>query len=122
MINKVIAISLVLYCHPAFAIGDSIATTEGGLYFTIGIAVFILLCLTMVVYLCFKIAGPKQRSKWALLGGLPSLICAAIFSWQLAIVIAFGVAFYLQHTAELKGKAKLNNKKICNRLRRHVNN
>ena len=93
---------LLLSNHAAFAVGDSIATTEGGLAFAIGIAVFILVCLVVVVCVCFKIAGHTQRLRWAIYGGLPSVICAATFSWKLALAIAFGVALWLQHAAELK--------------------
>jgi NADH:ubiquinone oxidoreductase subunit H len=98
---------LMLFCSLAFAIGDSIATTEGGLVFAIGVGVFIVLCLTIVIYFCLKIAGPKQRFRWALLGGLPSIACTVLYSWQVALAIAFGLAFWLQHTAEIKQRAEL---------------
>jgi NADH:ubiquinone oxidoreductase subunit H len=93
---------LMLFANLAFAIGDSIATVEGGLAFAIAIGIFLLLCVAAIIYFCLKIAGHNQRLKWALLGGLPSIVCAILFSWKIAIVIAFGVAFWLQHTAELK--------------------
>ena len=92
----IFVLSCLLFCQTAFAIGDSIATTEGGLYVLIGVGLFIMLFLVVLVYFCVKIAEPKQRGKWVLLGGLPSILCAVVFSWKLAIVIAFGVALYLR--------------------------
>ena len=105
---------LVLCSSNTFAIGDSIATTPNVLPFLIGIIIFILLCVGVVTFICFKMVGSKNRGKWALFGGIPSIICAIIFSWKLAICIAFAVAFWLRLQA-------IKNENINENINKNIN-